>query len=111
MVIVAALILFFRFKYEVGPVKNIDYSIDYTQDVISITWNRAHNATGYEVYISETMRETYVLLGTVEQPQVIIGGLTKGYIYSVKIRPYRGSIHGEYSDTITFGFGVEYEIV
>jgi CRISPR/Cas system CMR-associated protein Cmr5 small subunit len=64
-----------------------------------LTWNSVANVDGYEIYI-DIPGKGYISLGTVTKNNVGIIGLQLGQTYNIKVRAYKGTTYGEFSDEI-----------
>ncbi len=64
-----------------------------------LTWNSVANVDGYEIYI-DIPGKGYISLGTVTKNNVGIIGLQLGQTYNIKVRAYKGTKYGEFSDEI-----------
>ncbi len=85
----------------VTPGKVMNVKTVATSNTVTVSWNAVSNATEYEVSI-------YIPgIGYVPQPKVrttskYISGLNAGTTYKVKVRAYKGTTQGAYSDEKSF---------
>ena len=75
----------------------------------NLSWDTVTNSEGYEVYIDIPGRG-YISLGKVTGNNVGIIGLEVGKSYNVKIRAYKGTAYGEFSDEVKVATKTEAEL-
>ncbi len=72
---------------------------------VKISWNKAADASGYEVYQYNAKTKKYVKVATVKGTSYTKSGLTTGTVYSYKVRAYKTidkkNIYGSYSKTVS----------
>ena len=66
-----------------------------------LTWKQVSNAEGYEVYINIPGRG-YISIGKTRSNDIRIMGLEEGKTYYIKVRAYKGTTYGEFSDEVKF---------
>lgn len=65
----------------------------------ALKWNKVADAEGYEVYVNIPGRG-YISIGKTKSTDVKIIGLESGKTYYIKVRAYRGTTYGEFSDEV-----------
>ena len=84
---------------KIGSVKNIEaISLGETG---TLSWDKAENATGYDVYAS-IGNSDFINIGSTQTTKVQVIGMDPDLVYSIKIKPYlkQGTekIYGSFSD-------------
>ena len=90
-----------------GKVMNLKATLSGTR--ANLSWDTVTNSEGYEVYIDIPGRG-YISLGKVTGNNVGIIGLEVGKSYNVKIRAYKGTAYGEFSDEVKVATKTEAEL-
>lgn len=75
-----------------------------TTSSIKLSWNKASNATGYQVYRATSKTGTYVKVKTISSSSTVNytnTGLSSGKVYYYKVRAVKGSTNGLFSSIAT----------
>ena len=80
------------------------FSTDIGKDFISISWKTVKDASAYRVYMFSRNKGKYVCLGSTKKNEFSVPGLSKGLLYSFKVRAvYKGKskkLFGDFSDEL-----------
>ena len=71
-----------------------------TYNSITLSWNKINNVTGYKIYRYDKKSNSYKYLATAKTNSYTDKSLKASSTYSYKVRAYKGSLNGSYSNTI-----------
>ncbi len=71
-----------------------------TYNSITLSWNKINNVTGYKIYRYDKKSNSYKYLATAKTNSYTDKSLKASSTYSYRVRAYKDSLNGSYSNTI-----------